>query len=230
MSINIIQAAELMSNNFQIVGEEALNKPKLLDLYCGAGGCSMGYSRAGFDVFGVDKVAYRGYPFPFIQSDVFSFLENNDVSQFDVIHASPPCHQYSVSTVPQRSAGRTFVDLVAKTRFYLIQLEKPYVIENVPGSPLKNYIELSGGMFGLKVIRRRWFESNLTLLSPSSVRYKRNSVSSGEYVTVVSNSFGSLALASDAMGIDWMTRREIVLAIPPRYTEYIGMQLYVQLN
>lgn len=207
-----------------------LGKPKLLDLFCGAGGCSVGYHRAGFDIVGVDIIGYRGYPYPFIQSDVFEFLEHNDVSQFDVIHASPPCHKYSISTVPQRLAGRTFVDLVAKTRFYLIQLEKPYVIENVPGSPLKNFIELSGAMFGLKVIRRRWFESNLPLFSPPSIRYKRNSVANGDYVTVVSNQFGNLALASEAMGIDWMTRREIVLAIPPSYTEYIGKQLFDQVR
>lgn len=29
-------------------------KPRLLDLFCGAGGCSVGYHRAGFDVTGVD--------------------------------------------------------------------------------------------------------------------------------------------------------------------------------
>jgi DNA (cytosine-5)-methyltransferase 1 len=31
-----------------------MNKPKLLDLYCGAGGASKGYQRAGFYVVGVD--------------------------------------------------------------------------------------------------------------------------------------------------------------------------------
>ena len=40
---------------------------KLLD--CGAGGCSVGYNRAGFDV--VDSKEQPNYPFEFIQSDVF---------------------------------------------------------------------------------------------------------------------------------------------------------------
>lgn len=208
-----------------------MSKPKLLDLYCGAGGCSVGYHRAGFDVIGVDIKGYKGYPFPFIKSDVFEFLQSNDVSQFDFIHASPPCHNYSISTVPQRHSGsRTYVDLIDRTRFYLIQLEKPYVIENVPGSPLKNYIELSGAMFGLKVIRRRWFESNITLFAPPAVRYKRKSVVDGDYVTVVSSQFGNLSKAREAMGIDWMSRKEIVLAIPPAYTEFIGRQIYNRLN
>jgi len=205
-------------------------KPKLLDLFCGAGGCSVGYSRAGFDVVGVDLIGYRGYPFPFIQADVFEFLRTNDLRQFDVIHASPPCHSYSISTVSARQSGHVYDDLVERIRFYLIQLEKPYIIENVPGSPLIDYIELSGKMFDLGVIRRRWFESNLPLICPPSVRYKRNSVVNGDYLTVVSNEFKSIDLAGIAMGIDWMTRREIVLAIPPSYTEYIGRQLFDWVN
>jgi DNA modification methylase len=32
-----------------------VNAPRLLDLFCGAGGCSVGYHRAGFDVVGVDN-------------------------------------------------------------------------------------------------------------------------------------------------------------------------------
>lgn len=202
-----------------------MRKLKVLDLFCGAGGCSMGYQQAGYEVLGVDIVPHRGYPFPLIIDDVFRFLENNDVSDFDLIHASPPCHNYSRSTIPQRSAGRTYVDLVDKCRSYLIQLEKPYVIENVPGSPLRNYIELSGGMFDLNVIRRRWFESNIMLMSPAKIRYKRNSVKNGDYVTVVGNQFGTIDNAKKAMDIDWMTRKSIVLAIPPAYTRFIGEQI-----
>jgi DNA (cytosine-5)-methyltransferase 1 len=31
-----------------------MSRPRLLDLFCGAGGAAMGYHRAGFDVVGVD--------------------------------------------------------------------------------------------------------------------------------------------------------------------------------
>ena len=31
-----------------------MSRPRLLDLFCGAGGCAAGYVRAGFEVVGVD--------------------------------------------------------------------------------------------------------------------------------------------------------------------------------
>ena len=43
--------------------------PRLLDLFCCAGGAGMGYHRAGFDVTGVDVVTHPRNPHPVIEAD-----------------------------------------------------------------------------------------------------------------------------------------------------------------
>src|SRR5258707_15825847 len=68
-----------------------MKKPKLLDLFCGAGGCAVGYHRAGFEVTGVDINPQPRFPFRFIQADAMTF----PLEGYDVIHASPPCQGYS---------------------------------------------------------------------------------------------------------------------------------------
>lgn len=42
---------------------------KLLDTFCGAGGASVGYNRAGFTVVGVNIVSQSNYPYEFIQDN-----------------------------------------------------------------------------------------------------------------------------------------------------------------
>lgn len=48
-------------------------RPRLLDLFCGAGGAAMGYNMAGFEVIGVDNTKQPHYPFHFIKADAVEY-------------------------------------------------------------------------------------------------------------------------------------------------------------
>jgi DNA (cytosine-5)-methyltransferase 1 len=230
-------------------------RPRLLDLFCGAGGAAMGYHRAGFDVTGVDIRPQPRYPFTFVQADAMTF----PLDGFDAIHASPPCQAYSV-TRHMWPAERA--DLVSPTRGRLQASGAAWVMENVPGAPMATHVILCGTMFGLVVgpwelRRHRWFEtSGLFMLTPQcqhngpvlsiyggQARDRRRTMSLvgnfparetrralGVYGNGGTNREpkgpkANIAQAKVLMGIDWMTTKEICQAIPPAYTEYIGKQL-----
>lgn len=203
-----------------------MTKLRLLDLYCGAGGCAWGYHVAGFEVTGVDIKPMPHYPFEAIEGDALEYLAEHG-SEYDVIHASPPCQDYShVKSL----TTKTYPRLIEPTREALISLGKPYIIENVPGSPLVDPIELCGAMFNLRTYRHRLFESNVAISAPGHPAHRRPNAKLGskplphEMMYVVGNC-GSMGEARKAMGISWMTRSELVEAVPPRYTHYIGRQL-----
>jgi DNA (cytosine-5)-methyltransferase 1 len=220
-------------------------KPLLLDTFCGAGGCSMGYHRAGFDVVGVDINPQPHYPFSFILGDALEILarliageaiQASDgkwytLDMFAAVHASPPCQAYSVT---RSLHDNEHPDMVEPTRAALRKTGLPYVIENVPGAPLQNYVMLCGTMFGLGVIRHRCFECfpQLLMAPMACHHYGKTGKSKGEYhtldksdlITCVGHNFQARS-GRIAMDIDWMTRNELSQAIPPAYTEWIGRQL-----
>jgi DNA (cytosine-5)-methyltransferase 1 len=224
-----------------------MSRPLLLDLFCGAGGCAVGYHRAGFDVVGVDLRPQPRYPFPFIQSGAVQALQALlrcggledstgrvwTLSDFAAIHASPPCQAFSVGRRIHQS-GHKHPDLVEPCRQLLDAIGLPWVMENVIGAPLRDAAVLCGLMFGLKVIRHRQFEASFLLLSPPHPQHPKGNLtnsnqgySTGEhgFVCVAGNNFVREAGAR-AMGIDWMqTRKELAQAIPPAFTEYVGRQL-----
>ena len=207
-----------------------MNAPRLLDLFCGAGGAAMGYHRAGFEVVGVDIAPQPHYPFRFIQADALTF----SLDGFDAIHASPPCQAYSWAT--RRDRADRFALLIDFTRLALDGLGLPYVIENVPGAPLREPAMLCGRMFGLPLIRHRLFETNWQLWPlPGHPRHV-GLIRAGKAVTVAGHGGdnvrgnGGRAAKQAAMGIDWMTDEELNEAIPPAYTEWIGAQLLVALE
>jgi len=214
----------------------ASKKPRLLDLFCCAGGAGVGYQRAGFDVVGVDIVPRPNYPLPFIQADALE-LDPSFIASFDAIHASPPCQSYS-DLAKRNGNGADWPRLVEPVRDMLRASKRPYVIENVEGAPLIDAIVLCGTMFpGLRVLRHRLFEANFTITPPAHKKHpkvhtfdKRKSHFGKtnewtDFVQVTGGGNCTLAAARDAMGIDWMTKGEINEAIPPAYTEFIGKQL-----
>src|SRR4030042_2837765 len=138
------------------------NKPRLLDLFCGAGGAAMGYHRAGFEVVGVDIKPQPHYPFEFHQADALTF----PLDEFDAYHASPPCQAFTKYKNLRKDLPSRYPNLIPSTRRRLTDTDKPFVIENVEGSPLINPIVLCGSMFGLDVRRHRLFECGKFTVQP----------------------------------------------------------------
>ncbi|MCY4515029.1 MAG: DNA cytosine methyltransferase [Candidatus Tectomicrobia bacterium] len=217
-------------------------RPILLDLFCCAGGAAEGYRRAGFDVVGVDIRWQFNYPFEFVQADVMT-LDPAWIATFDVVHASPPCQAYS-DLAARTGNGHAWPDLVDPVRQLLRRTDRPYVIENVEGAPLQDYIVLCGTMFeGLRVLRHRLFESNVPLTPPGPCKphplchtldkRKAHYGKTDDMVDFVSVNGGgncSVVAARDAMGIDWMSKPELNEAIPPAYTEHLGRQIAAYLE
>lgn len=213
------------------------DEPWLLDLFAGAGGCSVGYRRSGFRVKGVDILPHPDYPYELTVADAMDVLKDRTfLSQFDVVHASPPCPRYSVATPEEKRDDHP--DLLPDTLRLLREWGGTWVVENVPGAPLPDAIMICGRAMGLRWTRRhRLFASSALLMSPgcacgSESPYgvtgdgpeKRDYARNGRKAR-------SPEHAREVMGIDWMTTwDDLTDAIPPAYTEYIGDQLIATLQ
>jgi DNA (cytosine-5)-methyltransferase 1 len=193
------------------------NKPRALDLFCGAGGASMGLYRAGFDVTGVDWVNQPRYPFKFRMANALHY----PLDGFDFIWASPPCqfasecghskekHPNHIPAIRERLRGRI------------------YAIENVDGARdhLWHPFMLCGTMFGLPTWRHRWFE-----IQNFSIPALRTPCNHTGYPVLVCGSGHGRGEAKvpqmiEVLGVPWMkVRREVRQAIPPCYSEFIGKQ------
>lgn len=196
----------------------------MLDLFCGAGGAAKGYQRAGFYVVGIDNKPQPHYcGDEFYQADALTFA----LEGYDAYHASPPCQAYTRLTPPEYRQNHA--DLIEPVQLMLRATGKPYVLENVPDALflLENPLLLCGTMFGLPTHRHRLFEIGPPFypLLPKCARIREPIVVSG----VTRRKSGRLeypvAAVRVAMGIPWMTRKELDDAIPPAYTEYIGRYL-----
>lgn len=217
-------------------------RPKLLDLFCGAGGAAMGYYHAGFDVFGVDNdpKPLRHYPFPNICADALEYaLEHGP--KYDAIHASPPCQGVTIMRNLPWLRERQYKVLIAEIRAVLKASGRVWVLENVAAAKwgskhlVKFNLEhhglqagyLCGMMFHLPIYFHRLFEANFLWLAPGHPKHHRvvrfdalNSV-----ILTGHPSKAEVKRLGAMKGIDWMTGVELSQAIPPVYTEFIGRQL-----
>lgn len=208
---------------------ETVTRPILLDLFCGAGGCSVGYHRAGFDVIGVDHEPQPRYPFQFVQADALAYLGDRWLAYrydgcgfaFHAIHASPPCQRYSRATA-WRGKRSDHPDLLPRVRELIEAVGVPYVIENVQEARrhLHDPFMLCGSMFGLKIRRHRFFQTSFVMpLEIPPCQHRRDDFSFDHGGKQTESEYRA------AMGCDWMTVHEAREAIPPPYCEFIGRQL-----
>ena len=223
-------------------GPSGNHRPRLLDLFCGAGGCSVGYHRAGFDVVGVDNRPMPRYPFEFHQADAMTY----PLDGFDAIHASPPCQGYSAAN---NIHGRTDHPLlIAAIRDRLIAAGAPYAIENVEGAAahMDHPVTVCGLALGLNVRRHRLFECSFPAMVPPCSGHERDYLivfGGGAARTrahqtgrtakggpIIHRGTASWEASCEAMGIDWMRRPELSEAIPPAYTEHIGGYLMAEVQ
>lgn len=228
---------------------------RILDLFCGAGGAAMGLHTAWPDaeIVGIDINPQPHYPFTFVRANVIqlSIYPNGRFSIFeedagpgtgeelwtykpDFIWASPPCQKHSrLNGINQKE----YADFIESTRKLLSAGPTPFVIENVVGAPLIDPVTLCGSMFGLGVWRHRIFELHGFRFTPPACRHSEypeplDVTGTGGPCAQRSTGGGGLhrkpknmAQASRAMGIDWMTRKELVQSIPPAYADHILRQL-----
>ncbi|MFI7042639.1 DNA cytosine methyltransferase [Microbispora rosea] len=213
--------------------------PRVLDTFCCAGGASMGYHLAGFDVVGVDVNPQPHYPFEFHQADAVEFIRKHG-REFDLIAGSPPCQAHTPLNAYNH---KEYPRLIGPTREAMRSTGRPYVIENVEAAKpeLLAPVMLCGPMFGLKVYRHRLFEMNWGLATPEHPEHVELCTRNG-YLPTPERPFMSIHggrhsrawqnKACEVMGMPWITVpaggdiplgiREVCEAIPPAYTEYIG--------
>lgn len=148
---------------------------KVLDLFCGAGGVSLGFHREGFEIIAVDSwhwacESYK-YNFPdheLIRSRIEDLNGNFTSREVDVVWASPPCQTFSLAN-RARSVDTTLLDQTWK----LIDELKPlfWLVENVRGAPY------SGTMYNAMdfgVPQMRWRKIGGSYREPRKDPYQGN--------------------------------------------------------
>ena len=237
-----------------------MTRPRLLDLFCGAGGAAVGYHRAGFDVYGIDHAPQPNYPYTFNRDDALAFLKvavdaagAGRLPHLAAIHASPPCQLFSAAANADDRLRLFEIhgDLLTPTRELLQQTRVPYIIENVPGAPMRADVTLCGTMFGLGAdgfeLRRhrlfelgnwprRWPSGRPRGVDPPRCRHRAQAIAvyghggNADFYKRAGGRGVTVNAQREAMGVDhWTTRDELAEAIPPAFTEWLGGELLAAL-
>ena len=227
-----------------------MTRPRLLDLFCKAGGAAKGYHDAGFEVVGVDIEPQPRYPYEFHQADALSVLRSMaywpnfsgelwSPGSYDAIHASPPCQDHSTTKDFGGDHGTGW--MLAATLELLSSLPLPWVVENVKTAPLARQddlfgatgLELCGCMFpelrGL-LYEARLFQTSFGIPQPRHVKHiwpqtkMGRPPKPGECMQLTGH-FSDVPEGRRRMRLPWMTQSELAQAIPPAYTEWVGSRL-----
>lgn len=135
---------------------QELNRLTVVDFFCGAGGFSEGFRRAGYDVImGIDvwQPAIITHNFNHgLNDNVKSVLDFEDIEEInklpdtDIIIGSPPCQLFSLSNQggnANKDSGinliKTFYKVIAVKKFQKNSKLKAWLMENVPNS--QNYVQ-----------------------------------------------------------------------------------------
>jgi DNA (cytosine-5)-methyltransferase 1 len=231
---------------------------RLLDAFSCAGLGAEGYRRAGFEVVCLDldhrplKHA-RAAGFETVQGDAVKLLNDHGfMAQFDAVHASPPCQVHSATRALANAQGKGTgrgIDLIPQTLEALHRLDIPWILENVERSPVSKMpgaVRLCGSSFGLQVQRHRWFapSADLTLLGTECFHgvfavddatgrprpwgvygSLRDNIPSGGR-TVQSIEHGHEVMGVTDRRVPW---KYLCEGLPPAYTAWLGVSLYMTL-
>lgn len=144
-----------------------MNKPIVLDIFCGAGGMSEGFIQAGFDVaFACDvneeaELTYvnrhkqLGYDVKFARIDINKFCKKSFLRKFigdikiDVVCGGPPCQGFSLAGKRDKNDPR---NTLFKSYIETIKIVKPdyFVMENVTGilsMKIEEFIGVKGDVY-----------------------------------------------------------------------------------
>jgi DNA (cytosine-5)-methyltransferase 1 len=127
---------------------------KVLDLFCGAGGLTSGFRKAGYSVTGIDISEYAGETY---RINKFGDFRQVDLSldtvdgDYDVVIGGPPCRPWSPINTRRRGQIHSDYNLV-DVFFTHIERIRPlaFILENVP--PLASDMKFVSWLAAMKAL------------------------------------------------------------------------------